>query len=713
LENLIDQHDSASGYLCDSQSRYVANTQGVWTTDMSRQVAKTPGKPIGFIPGSPYYFCGQSGFPDKNFALSVVSLNSSTVVRRYSVTFERAENSRPDREAPCAINPAQKSVVAVNGSQYIVIPFEMIGPLDEPTLEIDLPPEVLVELNKPLSLPVKAVEKDTQVVLESAPTGMSYESGLLRWSPTEQQVGIHRVSVLLTKGDAKRLVQLRFNVQRPTIVLPFKPANSRLTPDGKRLIILSETSDSARNSGQNDPTQIAVVDLIGAKVLQQAEFPQQYNWVAVNDSLIMLGNSERAQTTLLQQSDLKPLSTRDIKGRLGIVGLTNEFGFFSEQTGQEQQTTAFRLSDGSVVRRLPQGGLVRITPLGLCVGHTLVDPKSLEPLLLTNASNIPVFQTGHQPRAPQRNFGTRFDSAADNDGIYPPFGRPAAAAVLEQVPAVIRIARTVFAQPGSSDPSQAMALDLSVRQIGNRDAQETVRVAELSPRIAHGMEYWCGVLVHESADECKAVVVHFDNVTVLDLKPLLARLPKTVPPYVKQVDAKIQIDSKGVTKLSAKFAGGNGPLRYVLEPPIEGMTIDPATGEVSINADSIGARATQQLGARLQPGVSPIDQYADARATFKAFAGREPAGVPVAIPVNVKVFDAADGQAGLWRVVLMDIPADDVRVAGPAPAPVGAGGDQRLLELERENAALRAQVQLLRELLANPSGKVPATQPGQ
>jgi hypothetical protein len=250
-----------------------------------------------------------------------------------------------------------------------------------------------------------------------------------------------------------------------------------------------------------------------------------------------------------------------------------------------------------------------------------------------------------------------------------------------------------------------------------------------------------------------------DRVFVVPTKDLDAG--KFPPPLHFEVrQSALAIDASAPAKLAHVARGGKGPLEFTLGGEMPGLTLDAQSGELTFDpapfVEKAAAPLVQQSGQFRQPDASGKQPtFAEGVETYRKMmgerverlTGRKPAGIPVLVPVSVIARDQEQQTASLDYCVVLEVPAERVlrRVAEmdaaqaasnnaamagnaarrnrglPRPAagaePAGVSDAEakalrdRVADLERRNHQLEAQVQLLKDLLADRNGKAEAQKP--
>ena len=204
------------------------------------------------------------------------------------------------------------------------------------------------------------------------------------------------------------------------------------------------------------------------------------------------------------------------------------------------------------------------------------------------------------------------------------------------------------------------------------------------------------------------------------------------------------LDKAKPTSFAVEARGGKSPLEYNFTQEFDGFTIDKTKGIVTIDPAKILPKAldtlTQQLSQSIRnvpatPGTTQpdaatgLEKYQQqVAAKFSKLIGRAPEGIPVLVPIRVTTNDAEMQTAAYEAVAFLEVGTDELaarlkkaedeakaqrekqlaaqreyenRANTPQPDAEIAALQAKLLELEKRNAALEAQVQLLKELVGN------------
>jgi hypothetical protein len=178
------------------------------------------------------------------------------------------------------------------------------------------------------------------------------------------------------------------------------------------------------------------------------------------------------------------------------------------------------------------------------------------------------------------------------------------------------------------------------------------------------------------------------------------------------------VAAEGATTLSHSVTGGKKPFEFTLEKEIPGLSIDAASGAVTIDRKLVVTSAHEFLlrnAAQALQGHEGANSAEQLRsysrqsiAVFTKLLGRKPTGVPFLTPVHVRAVDA-DGQSCQLRYsIFVEIPfqplaeklvADVAKPSGAAKPQAevdeGASPSPEALPEEADITGLRRKVESL------------------
>jgi hypothetical protein len=242
----------------------------------------------------------------------------------------------------------------------------------------------------------------------------------------------------------------------------------------------------------------------------------------------------------------------------------------------------------------------------------------------------------------------------------------------------------------------------------------------------------------------KIIAIVNDRVFVIPSK-LLTTERYAVPLHFEPQQSLITVSGNETSKITYKLRGGMKDFRYSLIQQTPGLDINPKTGEVTIDAQKLisGQEVNGLMDqlSQLVPVETPkyggilvhppelAERAAKVGEVVKRLLGKMPTGVPLLLRIGVRVRDSNQQEAVLEHSVVIDMPAETFqklsderaaqiqrnvqqrqqsdqqrrqaaaqRVAATTNPVDVAALSKRVAELEAENARLKAQVEVLKEI---------------
>jgi hypothetical protein len=158
------------------------------------------------------------------------------------------------------------------------------------------------------------------------------------------------------------------------------------------------------------------------------------------------------------------------------------------------------------------------------------------------------------------------------------------------------------------------------------------------------------------------------------------------------------VSPKGPTTIKHAMRGGQAPFEFEFKTQRDGLTIDTKTGTVTVDGPKLSKQALELVLQWMQTGLDrdPYDRrpQPDAKqavadftkkqkARFAQLAGREPAGIPVLVPVSVTASDKNQQVASLDYEVVLEVPDDAIQQFISLKA---EEQKQRMAEAEKQRA---------------------------
>jgi hypothetical protein len=678
-----------------------------------------------------------------------------------------------------AADEGTKTLLASRVAVLVVGPLSAIDPKGEPMLAATVKSTTTdAAVGVPMVLKLDAIAKGvTAALAEGAPVGMKLTGNQITWTPQPSQVGTHVIALRLSGAkDAERKQELTIVVRRPSVELPVAPDLITVTPDGKRVALVQTAVYPRQSKSERGETssRVIVVDVEAGRITADRALPYLASSLAgaTNDTLLSTTGMLDAAHAL----SLKDLAERK---RVMTAGKTVSASVYRGMLVAAEQAEARDASSAAVYYRLPDlepidaSAAPRWQPFTLDhrVYRVGKDGVFIDGAVLGSAdvrARLLVQPAGFFELITAQGRVRLVSGKSSNDQQYWPIastwgivktGDALQHMTGQSIASTSRIgneAKLLLAVPALADPvttqgqyvqtsnaSPAMRKgDIVLRDLITGAARQTLPVfAEpLTLEREEGRQPPEG-RVFEAGSRLLAVfrkrmyVVPISEIKVSDFPP---------PVYLEPAQEALILSSVEPLKLSCTAVGGRAPYAFASANEMPGVTVDPASGVMTIDPAPFVERAAQWMPEILQSvrrdhrgqGPTGIGETAIAAAAalhrerFKDLTGQEARGYPFAVPADVVVRDA-DGQSTLLnRVVLIDVPITTLskrmaeiaeerrlayerqrkastRMAQPVrPTTKAAPSTRQLDDLEKRMAELEAQNRELRSRL-----RKPATQP--
>lgn len=691
------------------------------------------------------------------------------------------ETRRP-RGVLGAVDETNQKLLIVLGKNCAVVDLRAVKVPEEPVLYAapvvsadasvgGVPPFVVGRAGE---VSIRALHPGAAISLLNAPRGMTLRQGRIAWTPGDDQVGPHDVSVVLTSGARTNTQVVRVLVRRPFVELPLPPDDVRLSPDGKLALV---TFGAQPHPAADVPIacRLMLVDLQAHRILADRTMPAFSCEVAMDDHYVYAATDAAEVFHVLSRTDLsevKRVFTPHRVHRVASVG-----GRFVFAQGPEQNSTGYRLPDFTRLHALPGGG-----------GEDNAGGGSAAP---------PVLPPGPPPVFIGDGWYHRGVVLDDNLERARLLVRP-----LPFFPMQLALSREAISFPaeqpllagpgGPRSPDRFSPPSEAVGQLILRDPP--VRIAshqEHEPRprntrsraklvardLLTGRELNALVLHHEVLGNPKAakssrpntmssaagvVVAAVGQRLYVVPTALLVPAKPPVPLHFAPVVQPLVIERDRPTVFTPTLRGGTGPYEFSLGSPHPAVSIDRASGKITIDPKRLGDVPSEALLPMISTNgpngrtLTAAEAVETARSVlaprFTQLVGRAPRGIPVSLLLSVAARDREQRATRLDFALFYEVPADTALAwytaqeerrrryreqnpdhADPAPAPRPAPSstgngvatlqqvrrrtdaleksmdelrsknttlERRNAELERRNIELEAQVKLLKELTA-------------
>jgi hypothetical protein len=641
----------------------------------------------------------------------------------------------------------------------------------EPMLGYQVKGELIATVNQRWQVELEPLSSDVVLSLGDAPGGVALEKTTLTWTPGIDDIGPRLIPVTARargvggKGaDAPvATADIEVDVRADELKLPFAPAMVALDPSATYLAIATAGQNRFHSGGdQREPDRVAVVDVSKRAVLIERQVDFGISFVAMTDggSVLMCDQDADAIHVLSIAGEDRTVYT---KGRPQQIVCVAGRVYIATQGNAGQDMVVLSASDLSPIDQdvLPddegrrRGMQSNPLPIGYEGGWLIsglvrsVDMKAVD---LVRSAGLSAYET----RLDASDETDRFDSSQESLrwGVRLRDGR------------LVRSSGQTIAQlhDGTGRLLDRHPLALFVRYEQKYDQRtstntrnHTLEVIDLatgksrSTPIAYGHadnspNNWRfgqrGSNRIFETEEGVGIVLG-DRALMLTFSQLGAS-GANMPLYIAARQSALVIaDSERMT-LQYEVKGGTQPVTFSLGRALEGVSVDKASGNVTIDPTKLPLdefvgqmchRAMQR--AFEQPGIGRPNfveppETADwpqilsmERAAVKSSMGIDLQGAPAVLRVGLKARDANQQEAVLNHEVLIDVSRErldaayakaraeflkrqqEQRQQHGAPGPGAAAGDlaaenQRLRdEVER----LKGQIELLKQMLEEQKSK--------
>lgn len=507
--------------------------------------------------------------------LAVRGLTADTKVARFTVQVPRNQTPRY-----VAFDPERHRLVwgyPAAGFSVDIAPLEAQVPT---RFALDVRAVTRVTVGEPLALPVAHVGADAaSYELVRGPPGLRLEGAAIRWTPRAGAVGRHTVELTASAGDRRDTARLSVVVERPAVTLHSGRSHVddevlAVTPDGRRALVGSRSEPPGR---EDEPLgELTLVAVDPPAILARAPTPWRLPPVAafVGDRIAL---RDGAGSCRLLDADLTDVGSFDLTHPAHATRLLplNADAFLATSTFDSA-----RVELGAPAAPWRKGSSERLDGGLLHRAGTLSDARSgaLRQVVdppdgLTPVAQIPTPSKGNeQLLARLRSWGRR-----TGDGRLEDLETNRTIAVLP-AGAQWTLLRSLPAAVGvRSDAKQAV---LEVREL--------MGGAVVASRVIGRPRFGATPRLVE-LDAGWVLVLDAGRLVPIDLSGLRSTLP--APRAVQVIDGPTRVAATETATLRFAATGGQGPVTFSLGHPAPGVTIDAASGVVTVD----GAAAWRHL----------------------------------------------------------------------------------------------------------------------
>lgn len=616
-------------------------------------------------------------------------------------------------------DPKHDRVLVVRDHRILPVALKDLGIGKESVVFARLEGSQKAFVGQPVKLSVRGVTPGTTVELTEKPDGMELVGERLVWTPTHPQVGPQSVGLRVSHGAVSQQQAFEMLVVMPSARIDVPVAHTRVSPSGKSAVAWGvEKPKGTRSQGSpKGQTHLAVVDLESLEVRATATMPYPAQLVAIGERWVYVAEEETSKLDVLSAVSLK-------KQRMVMLP---DVAVKAEFLGPDLLSVMCR--NGLVCYRTPGMTPTAILDIGDLARDLTSDVPQPAPTRegapSRSDTNWRRFwdQRMRQRRAQQSRGTSSPPRGFTGQWLWSPEGwwingcllDPATgkAKALRSWPGLYGVRRQ---QPESRDPTFATTLPSWGRTYRSRKLSTTVyqQIAHLEgggeqflsdhpgmvtilPK-SQQAQGGCEVVLWRLLDGVPATRRKLFSESSLDFKPLSLGADVAVcrdrivglnrnhvftfrfdPATVKAlpmpffIERPMSIPVVTIPKsLTVKHTirGASGPNRFaLLTQPANGLDVDEATGNLTINGAALAEEAAQ-LAASLIVVKSADEEQADRKAAAAAVAKWAAAerkylakvadldieGIPILLPICLRAL-AADGQKATVRYqVVLDLP---------------------------------------------------------
>lgn len=744
--------EPAKAIISDGREAFVALGRNIYTPDLEKQIARLDFEVQSIHPARPLLF----GLKGQD--LHVASANTYRHLHRQPLPWPRqAEREELELKGQRAFEDGNGSVrfksrVLIDAranrvivGQYdraVVVPLAALKLPDEPTMRVEIAGSTDLMVGAAVKLGLVKADPRVTVALVEPPAGVTLANEMLVIDPSADLVGEHTLQIALKHGELEVVQPLMVRVSQPFVRLPWRANLLAVDPAGKKAVCGWLPLEGLSEEWQRS-TQLAVIDLAAKKIERTLTVPSLTSAIATDGVSAFLADAHDLSIHVVALADGKTrrLATGERYDSLTVIpekllyavtpeGQVQRFlwqeGAWVKQATPELEEDARQFDRRAKVeppRRVAGGWLVD----GVLYDEQLVRARlihQVKEIVAIGADARPgwlddtprkALSAWSQPVVPNRNYDP--NGGWRSDGLHFPEYE------LDTIPA--RLSAAVLADPHVKVEREPLPtkVQLLVRDLQLGGSRETILIAQGALLGSSALTDDYGKLFHASASA--ATLAWGDRLFHYDLSQLdQQRYPR--PLTLAPDQSSLTIDLQQKTKLAHKV-GGKGKISAQLIDKASYLSIDPASGDVTIDGPALAALIergvmTEVPLAQLAGDISDQEKILEierallerGHAEFTRIVGRKPVGMPLAVPIRVRLTTEGSGDDALMEYhVLAELPPERLRERLTAAnaealqrqaktqANWSEGQARRLKQLEERMTAVEAKLDRIIEMLSN------------
>ncbi|MEM9416037.1 MAG: hypothetical protein AAGA29_11265 [Planctomycetota bacterium] len=689
-------HASRGGYLPGPFGEYTVTSRVVYDRTLARSVAQMPFTPYAFFATRPVIFGiepdgirnvnrRQRNPQPLNFEVCAASFNTFTEIGdRVEVNFgvpaaaelPRGVQGQGDfkqvvRRFRMIPDEARGMLVIAYQQNLALVPLEAFNLPDEPFMHARFEGDTQLAAGQRASFTLVPMDERVEIDFDDLPDGAEADGNLVTWTPRLEDVGSYRLAVTLEHGDLQRTLTHAVTVTYPAIDLPFKAGGIAADRTQSRAVVWEGVQRDVHGREVRDNMRqthrLAVVDLDSGRVLAQRQLANPINRCLVSgDNVVLWTPNLSPRIEVLAIGDLERKKTLVAGGTVAEVYALGEHLVLQTNNGVEiyhsdgfERVRTFGTTFGN--QRHPghrEGGAPLVSAHGLFYSNVLFDDQ-LEPKLLLLNNNLPVLEP---------------DAGYQRLQGYPGTLQPTNNS-MQQLMQQRRAGRNVQRVAQTAVPGQHafVALDRTntTQQVpGAVHTNRTLTELTATYNTVNGTQrqpLYRREVFNQQTQTQPTLLLDTDAAYILDQQELFV-WPYPDPDeehagadirWEPRQSATALADGESTT-LTHEATGGKGELDYVLLTQHAGMAIDAETGTITIDNETVIESATQSIidtlvEANIAPRELALAQRRWAQ-TAQDMLGREPTGLPVAVPIQVQISDEDLRLEQVWYYIIAEVP---------------------------------------------------------
>lgn len=733
---IFGEHTEKARYVPDAIGHTVATGKFLYSANLQTQIAELPAEVVCFLRTQPVII------GVKKNALIAMSSNDHRIIGKpveLPDLAPEAEEAAARRQHGLAdplwevhVDEKNENLVAREhrrgregdkyGDSIVVIPLSAMELPDEPFLFADAPNGAELTVGEPWEAKVTKRSDAASLELASGPEGMTRDGDTLKWTPTQEQVGVVTGSLRMAAKDIERLQPFNVTVRQRHVALPFAPHEMLVSPDGKRIVVLHPSSfDLTKRMGAEEDraTRVVLVDTASGRVLADRIIPfdvgvsrdQNMKSAAIDDEQVYLPAMSADAFYALSLKDLSDVKRVFLPGRPHGMRVAGDKLFVTIRDKPIQMYTIPSLN----LEPVPQSPLnaqvsqeANAAPQPAGTGWfyrgVLYDAAMSEPLLLAQSWEFPSFPMSQEQNELRSREGGLTPSTWDIRRVNANTLQRASGQNIGNVTGrdieILGVAPAAAALVMPDGAGRQIRADIVIHDLVTASPVATIPLID-EPRdaAAYGSPGNSGEsppMLEQAGEGSLLVALVSDKIFLLPTAPFKTlELPE--PLWIEPKQSAFAASPGRPSTFTYKAHGGTAPLVYALVGATEGVSIDSQSGVVTVDSSKMINQAGDVLRGWVQDRHrydqtagkqrSP-DEMVDAYRTvsgeaFAQLTGQTPSGLPIALPIVVSVSDAEQQQTQLAHLILLDI---DPTMVG---AKLGAPGAIRRAPVAREGGARR------------------------